>query len=485
MKHTVSWKVLPTLACIALYIVTGSILMADDEIPEYIGSTACLACHTEEYVSWKASDHAHMVMEIINSSNLPLELDKAPEDLQAELRKAEYFVADTFFIARDPVTQQYMLLNVTYDNTLKEYQPSNINLNWSTMCSGCHVTSMNTPDLTWGEAGIGCEACHGPGRDHAINGGDIGRIVSSKESDICGQCHGGNDGLTGGNMMSDGTKWVVGFRPGMKLSDIEGLQLTPVDPGEIPPDADISENHLRNYNMWEASGHARALSRIAGNERATADCYGCHSAEGFRAKLQDKTVDLDQKDTFSTLSCVACHDPHNSDHPHQLVKDSQKLCTTCHTQGDILKGLSASGIEETRTYHSGIECVRCHMTEANHLMKVIRPDDPDLAEQRSDSCSTCHRFLGKEALGETLRNRQTAYSERMDALQADLQTIGSAVRSNPDLLSEELKAKYDSARNNLMLLTRDGSRGAHNYEYAVKILDQASKDLDAAKEVIK
>jgi len=485
MKQLVSWKNVPALACVILYITAGCILVSGDEIPEYIGSQACLACHAEKYVSWKSSDHAHMVMEIINFTELPLELDKAPADLQSELRKAEYFVAGTFFIARDPNTQHYRLLNVTYDGTLKEYRPSDINLNWSTACSGCHVTNMNTHNLTWGEAGIGCEACHGPGREHALNGGDVGKIVSSKESDICGQCHGGNDGLTGGNMMSDGTKWVVGFRPGMILSQIDGLQLTPVDPEKIPPDADLSVNHLRNYNMWKASGHAKALTRIINNEHATAECYGCHSAEGLAAKLQDKTVDLNQKDGFNTLSCVACHDSHNSDHPHQLIADSQKLCTTCHTQDDILKGRAVAGIEETRTYHSEIECVSCHMTEANHLMKVIRPDDPDLAEERVDSCTTCHRFVGKKSLGAALQNWQSMYSEKMDTLQADLQSIGSAIQSNPDLLAGELKAKYDSARANLMLLTRDGSRGAHNYEYAIKIMNQADKDLDAVQTAIK
>ena len=125
------------------------------EIPEYIGSQACLACHAEKYSIWKSSNHAQMVVPIINSTNLPLDIAKAPENLRAELQKATYMVANSFFLARDPATQHYRTLGVTYDKAAKTYRPSNFSLDWSTSCAGCHTTNMNTPNLTWGEAGIG------------------------------------------------------------------------------------------------------------------------------------------------------------------------------------------------------------------------------------------------------------------------------------------------------------------------------------------
>jgi hypothetical protein len=292
---------------------------AEEPIPDYVGSRACLGCHPEKYSQWKPSNHATMVVPIINSTNLPLEISQAPAKLQPELRKAAYMVANSFFIARDPVTEHYKMLGVMYDKVGKTYRPSNFSLDWSTQCAGCHTTNMNTPKLTWGEPGIGCEACHGPGRNHATQKGDKTKIVTSKDADVCGQCHGGNDVKTGGKLMADGTKWVVGFRPGMKLSDLKGVQLTLVDPSKTPPDADVSANHLRNYNMWAVSPHSKALSLIADNARAAADCYGCHSAEGFAAKLQGKKVDVSQKGAFNTLTCVACHDPHDSENPRQLV----------------------------------------------------------------------------------------------------------------------------------------------------------------------
>ena len=219
-KLIVIFSVMAIISGIALHATAAD----KKEIPEYIGSQACLPCHADKYVSWKSSNHAQMVVPIINSSNLPLDIASAPANLQAELRKAVYMVANSFFLERDPATQHYKLLGVSFDKVAKAYRPSGVNLDWSTSCAGCHTTNMNTPNLTWGEAGIGCEACHGPGRNHALNKGDISKIVASKDADICGQCHGGNDVQTGGKLMSDGTKWTVGFRPGMKLSSLPVIQ---------------------------------------------------------------------------------------------------------------------------------------------------------------------------------------------------------------------------------------------------------------------
>jgi predicted CXXCH cytochrome family protein len=480
-KLTAIFSFMAIITGIALHVTAAD----KKEIPEYIGSQACLPCHADKYVSWKSSNHAQMVVPIINSSNLPLDIASAPANLQAELRKAVYMVANSFFLERDPATQHYKLLGVSFDKAAKAYKPSGVNLDWSTSCAGCHTTNMNTPNLTWGEAGIGCEACHGPGRNHALNKGDISKIVASKDADICGQCHGGNDVQTGGKLMSDGTKWVVGFRPGMKLSTLPGIQLTPVDPKKIPPDSDISANHLRNFNMWEASGHSKALSRIVNNSQATADCYGCHSAEGFAAKLQGKKVDIAQKGSFNTLSCVACHDPHNSDNPRQLVVEANKLCVSCHTQEAVLKGQGARGIEDIRSVHSAVSCVSCHMTEGNHLMKVIRPDDPDLSEKRADTCTACHKDNNRKGRAEQLHVWQAEYKEKMDALQADVNSVSAALKEKPDLLNAELKKKFGDLRFNLSILTRDRSQSAHNLDYALEIMAAASRDLKELKVAVK
>ena len=80
---------------------------------------------------------------------------------------------------------------------------------------------------------------------------------------------------------------------------------------------------------------------------------------------------------------------------------------------------------------------------------------------------------------------QSAYAKRMDALQADLKTVSESLKNRPVGLNDELKGRLDSARGNLSVLTRDKSRGAHNFEYAMKRMDQAAKDLEAVQAAVK
>jgi predicted CXXCH cytochrome family protein len=109
------------------------------------------------------------------------------------------------------------------------------------------------------------------------------------------------------------------------------------------------------------------------------------------SKTSGRTFTIEGKEWSGPITCIACHNPHNSENPHQLVADPENLCTSCHFQGAVLKGKGAEGVEETRSLHTAITCIECHMTESNHLMRVLRPDDPDLAEDRTDSCSACHK----------------------------------------------------------------------------------------------
>jgi predicted CXXCH cytochrome family protein len=483
MKKDRIWKVLFVGFSIIAGLIGNAWSQDRKDVSEYVGSKTCLSCHAEKEKPWKSSRHANMLVPVVNASSLPLDPAKAPEKLQSELKKASYMVAGTFFIAPDPETKHLKLLGVVYDKASNTYKPSNVNLDWSTSCSGCHTTNMNTRTLTWGEDGIGCEACHGPGQNHTS--GDASKIVVSKAADICGQCHGGNDAQTGGKLMADGTKWVVGFKPGMKLSDVPGLQMTPVDPAKLPPDPALDANHLRNYNMWAASGHSKALTLISKSPQATADCYGCHSAEGFAAKLEGKKVDLSKKESFNSITCVACHDPHNSGHPRQLRMDPEELCNSCHTQNAVLKGKGAKGIEDTRSFHSAVPCVSCHMTESNHLMKVIRPDAPDLPEKRLDTCTNCHKDNNRKARAAQIKEWQSTYQERMDALQSEIKTISAVLKEKPDLLNAELKAKFGNVRTNLSILVRDKSRGAHNIDFAAEIFSLASRDLAEIKAAVK
>jgi predicted CXXCH cytochrome family protein len=393
-------------AILILTSIIGTVpaIAAADEAKEssgYIGSETCGACHADQYNAWKTSKHAVGN----NSTDGP---EKAAEPTQ----------------------------------------------DWIQNCSGCHTTNRSVREPAWSEMGVGCEACHGPGQEHVSNMGDTGKIVLSREADICGRCHGGN--LSGTGLMSDGTKWVVGYRPGMKLSDVPGLQMTSLDPAELPPPP--INNHPLIYNMWKASGHAETSGR---------------------------TFTIGDREWSGPITCVACHNPHQSEHPHQLVMDPHKICDGCHIQAAVVQGKGAKGIQETRSLHTAISCVECHMTEENHLMKVLRPDDPKLAEDRTDTCSSCHEVKDRKRRAKQIQDWEAWYRETMEPVQADMKIVNDALKKNPNLLNAELREKFEDTKANLAIIEQDGSEGDHNLDYALEIMALAKRDLAKIKAAIK
>ena len=243
--------------------------------------------------------------------------------------------------------------------------------------------------------------------------------------------------------------------------------------------------HAEKQSMWEASGHSKAIGRVKDSKIASADCYACHSAEGFAAKLQGNKVDAAQKETFHTVSCLACHSPQSTAHPRRLVLDPEQICAACHTQQNFLKGTGARGIEEVRNVHSAVPCVSCHMTGGNHRMKVIRPDDPGLTEKDVDTCTACHKDNTRKTRAKQLQEWQSEFKEKMDVLQADLNSISAVVKEKPDLLNADLKKKLGDVRFNLSLLTRDGSQSAHNFDFSLEIMALASNDIKELKAAMK
>jgi len=95
-------------AVVAALVLAGTALFTEEravaQLPEYVGSEACLGCHADKYEAWDATAHSSMVEQIMKPSDLPADPNTAPADLKAELDKADYVVAGHRFLARDPAT---------------------------------------------------------------------------------------------------------------------------------------------------------------------------------------------------------------------------------------------------------------------------------------------------------------------------------------------------------------------------------------------
>jgi predicted CXXCH cytochrome family protein len=318
----------------------------------------------------------------------------------------------------------------------------------SRTCNTCHSTGLSSANQVPIEMNVGCEACHGPGEEHISSEGDI-KLFNGNSADICGRCH-------NGNQSGDDITWMAEYSPWKKLSDIKGLKLIPVSPDKTPPFSKEIHPSL-TYNMWLASGHA---------------------------KTPDRTIGINGKKWEGPITCTACHNPHFSGNPSQLVMKAEDLCKSCHLQGAVLKGFGAKGIEETRSLHTAAPCVSCHMTEKNHLMKMLRPDDPALPESRLDSCSACHEIKDRKMRAAQLHDMEAWYNEALEPVQKDLKIVGDKLVENPGILNAGLKSKLADVKDNLSIILNDGSNGVHNLDYALEVMSLAKRDLKEIKKAI-
>lgn len=109
-------------------------------------------------------------------------------------------------------------------------------------------------------ANVQCENCHGPGSEHAYSLGNTNFITVTVASGDCAQCH---DSLS----------------------------------------------HHSKTAEWNNSRHATMGSHTG------ATCVRCHTAQGFADFIDGKPA---VSTPFETITCAACHDPHDATNPHQL-----------------------------------------------------------------------------------------------------------------------------------------------------------------------
>jgi cytochrome c556 len=116
------------------------------------------------------------------------------------------------------------------------------------------------------------------------------------------------------------------------------------------------------------------------------------------------------------------------------------------------------------------------MANNNHLMQVVKPDAAITAGS-DDACTTCHKDSDRETRAAYLNMWENTTTKRIDALKADIKVIEATGTTLP----ADLKVKLDTVKTNIGFIEADGSKGAHNFNYASKILTAAQKDLATVK----
>ncbi|MBP7866613.1 MAG: hypothetical protein KA419_11770 [Acidobacteria bacterium] len=144
------------------------------------------------------------------------------------------------------------------------------------------------------EDGIGCEACHGPGGNHAGKAGIVsfGALKADRAAMVCGQCH-------SRGKAKDGRAFPAGYRAGADLNLFWVAERG----------AAVDEE----YNQWLDSKHARKGVWCG-------DCHVVHSA--------DPRKPLTPSDP--TRFCGSCHEGARNLKEHAPHAGPKDTCLTCH-----------------------------------------------------------------------------------------------------------------------------------------------------------
>ncbi|GJM26259.1 MAG: hypothetical protein DHS20C16_26740 [Phycisphaerae bacterium] len=195
--------------------------MGGGDDPGYIGSAACLSCHPGLSESHERHGHAQALTAIVGSAPVFPQTElgdgtpNPPPNLQwADIAwviggysTAANFVDNDGFILTDAATSKpvassvgrihaanstgFGLASVDFGGTPLAYD-----------CFRCHITGgesfadnggrrqENRPGVggTWAEAGVQCEACHGPGSAHVASPQAVGLEVDGSAT-ACAECH--------------------------------------------------------------------------------------------------------------------------------------------------------------------------------------------------------------------------------------------------------------------------------------------------------
>ena len=385
----------------------------------YVGSEACKDCHENAYAAWRGSLHSQMTKPIGQASvsgQFSLDAPVAQHGRTYEMRNAagHYSIAvtppggtpETFDIDYTLGAKRFQgylsrladgrvyVLPIFWDVAWKRWldwseltpvpdSSHDVRQIWNVNCFNGHATNIQrnfdvatrTFATTATEFGIGCEACHGPGRAHVEltagwradpesrkAGGDM-RIFSARFAtsqqvyDSCAYCHGNK------------TNYFTGFTPGDRLEDFAQLSLLSDRIVETDPQGDF----------WPDGRPSRF------NRPQALTLAGC-----FRA---------------SELSCTSCHVAHGSPNEFALevpMSGSDTLCTQCHLPLAEPQALSRHSNHAPGSAGSG--CVGCHMSEVNWRLLTRRRDHtfsppvPELTARFGipNACTTCHEDRSPE-----------------------------------------------------------------------------------------
>ncbi len=209
-------------------------------------------------------------------------------------------------------------------------------------------------------------------------------------------------------------------------------------------------------------------------------CYDCHVG---RLKMKGDPLAIHRIHvTFNAIACFKCHE--RIEHGEvALVKTFEVQCDSCHKrlhnyQKEMYMGTGAKGVPDTpsRMFSAQVSCDGCH-TKAVDVREsgVSFPGEKKLTAERK-SCVVCHGKHYDLLLDDWVAESRTLVRDMESIVAAGQAAVGTGGAKSKK--GQEAQALVADARANLNFLR--AGRGAHNIEYAYKIVRAGYDQVSAA-----
>ncbi len=252
------------------------------------------------------------------------------------------------------------------------------------------------------KVGIGCEACHGPGRAHSdamlVAGNDAQKTAAAnaliwsfkgkpaENSARCLRCHSTSETQM---LFNRSLHHLAGV--GCEQCHSAHLLVTPAETATAKLRA--AQEHffqvptLPEENRWL---HESLLRR-----KQPELCFGCHAT--VQAKF---ALPTHHRVPEGFMKCTDCHNPHGTLNPSQLRKVNFEVCTTCHTEkrGPWVYEHPVARVEGCTACHQPHGTVERHLllrTEGRFLCLQCHVDP--------QAANVPHGRLGFQTLGDCTR----------------------------------------------------------------------------------
>ena len=342
VEHVRTKRVGMLIALCAGLVVVLSALWVGAAEPTYVGSEQCSTCHLAIYDEFIASGHPYKLRpaEEARAAGIAkpsyVEWNEILYVIGGYDWKARYVGLDGFIITgnADGSIQgrnQYNLATEGFvDYHPGEEKPYN--------CGSCHTTGYSAEGNqlgleglvgTWALEGVQCEACHGPGSEHAA-AADPTLIKIDTSSAMCGQCHIRGDADTipasGGFIRHHEQYNEILQSPHVALDCVTCHDPHLTSGLSIKDDAGCASCHDGKAEEFEASSM----------ELAGLDCTSCHMPEASKSAVKQGPY---QGDIMTHLFEI------NDDPTAKMFSDDgafangyltlDYVCLSCHADRDI------------------------------------------------------------------------------------------------------------------------------------------------------